>query len=325
LQFFKHITIKTILKLDKLSTSCPGRAFVKTLLEPFNMMNFSRITLIIFVTLVSFNLNAGDSTPAYTKIDLPDYRKTPCPNPDSQGKCSYNASGFQGTFPYGYFDPITGWGKDTKCKTPDGNPTYRMHGTYFRSDLLPPMHGFSFTGVINKNTDPSKKGDVRNEFSVFFHVDQCFNGNNEFGIVFQDNRVEGRFYLCKDCNIKKEYGQGKEGEEDLQKWFEWPDDSGWVDGPECQAVYDAMKQPGKYQTWNIEVLHDNRFQITMIDGHNSNDHHSCILPKPDWTPEIYGSVGYMSVNAKKGSVPENIDFITEGNNFNIDNVGILID
>ncbi len=171
---------------------------------------------------------------------------------------------------------------------PDCQGEFRMTSTRWISDYLTNISGISFKGLIYKHI----LGKRENEFAFFFHEKRCYDGGPEYGWVFPENSYQAFFYLCGNCNLKN------------QQWCQWPGDpkskSTCKALGNCSAIAEALRNSARYQYWNIKVTQEGNFLIELIDPITWY-YQSCTIQKPDWLPNMYGSNGYITINAQKGA------------------------
>lgn len=247
--------------------------------------SFSLRTFIFLALFIHLNAHA-----TWQKVNLPNLFMRPCEGKD----CSHTNKKQGGVYSTQIPEAPTKWfppEKDCPQKDAFGKNIYRRTSTRWRSDLLLKAKGISFKGLFYNST----LGSSKNEFSVFYHEDKCYNGSGEYGWIFRENEKQGHFYLCGNCNFKDK----PPFKRPQQIWHTWPGNLKCVSG-DCERVLAALKNPATYRYWNATLLNDGDFKIQFVDPSNWASL-ECVLKSPTNFPKWKNKGGYITVVAHKGA------------------------
>lgn len=166
----------------------------------------------------------------------------------------------------------------------------------WKSNRVSNLAGLAFLGRITKQVG---NGHEKNEFAIFFHENELYNGGYEYGWVFKENEEAAIFYIEKNANLGSEKGE---------VWEQWPYGNGAiriVNGD--LTLKNSLKELDCYKNWKIEILDLGDFKVE-ISNPDSGESKSCILKKPDDFPNFKGMSGFVTITAKKAE--DNNDITT---------------
>lgn len=165
----------------------------------------------------------------------------------------------------------------------------RSTSIFWKSDLIENISGLSFKGRLFKQQEG--RGYPENEFAIFYHEKELYDGGFEYGWVFREDSNEGIFYLLSDANLNH------------QKWDQWPHGTLMKIGPDSiQSSFQNLEQS---HYWNIQILDNGDFKLEITNP-ETWESKSCLIKKPDHFPNLKGAKGYITITAQKRANNEEV-------------------
>lgn len=162
---------------------------------------------------------------------------------------------------------------------------YKTTSLAYQSEQLEKIKGISFRGLVEPWDRQNAPKGGQNEFAIFYNQTPTYHGGPEFGWVFRVDQKEVLFYTLTDANIK-----GK------QIWNQWSASGGKLG----EGIKNQMNHPGEERFWNIEIIKDGDFLLSLINPKDWSQV-TATIKRPDSFPDLsnYEGTCYLTVGAQK--------------------------